>query len=229
MAGRKGRHEKTAIPVGIVEEHPLAAQRLREILQASGRVRTFSLNRAGARDTGPSERASIVIVDRDTLPEPLGERLRSLRLEFPRAKTLLLARTISSEDLCHALLSGVKGFVPYEQVEDRLGMAIRAVWGGHLWVDTEVLEELAERASTLSQTEGQGRVVFTPAEERILGFLPLRLSNKEIASEIGVSERTVKFHLGNVFTKVGVRDRYSLIDMLRSGKLSGLGDAQGRR
>jgi DNA-binding NarL/FixJ family response regulator len=92
-------------------------------------------------------------------------------------------------------------------------------------VNAEVLEEFTEQASKLSQTEGHGGRLFTPAEQRILGLLQLRLSNKEAAAKMGISERTVKFHVGNIFTKVGVHDRYSLLDILKAGKPGGHADA----
>jgi DNA-binding NarL/FixJ family response regulator len=115
--------------------------------------------------------------------------------------------------------------VPYGEVEGRLGAAIRAIRDGRLWVRAEILEEFAEQASKLSKTQRRGGRLFTTAEERALGFLRLRLSNKEIASKMEIGERTVKFHLQNIFTELGVHDRYSVIEMLKAGKLSGLGDA----
>lgn len=225
MAPWKRGRKKPAIPVWIVENHPLAAERLREILRRSGRVKVSTHVCAGTGRTCLCEGPSVAVVDRDTLPQPLDESLQSLRLELPRAKTLVLGRTICCEEICRLLFLGAKGFVPYEEVEGRLDSAIRAVWGGHLWVSAEVLEEFTGQASKLSQTEARGGRLFTPAENRALGFLRLRLSNKEIASKMEISERTVKFHLGNIFTKLGVHDRYSIIEMLKTGKLSGLGDA----
>jgi DNA-binding NarL/FixJ family response regulator len=68
---------------------------------------------------------------------------------------------------------------------------------------------------------------YTGTEERVLGPLRLRLSNKELASSLQISERTVKLHLGNIFNKVGGHDRYALMDMLKSGSLSGSGGAWG--
>jgi DNA-binding NarL/FixJ family response regulator len=91
------------------------------------------------------------------------------------------------------------------------------------------LEEYAEAAAKLWEGERHGKRKFTPAEQGVLALLQIRLSNKEIAAKMEISERTVKFHLGNIFRKMDLHDRYSLIDMLRGGKLGALGDALGQR
>jgi DNA-binding NarL/FixJ family response regulator len=59
--------------------------------------------------------------------------------------------------------------------------------------------------------------VFTPRVELVLGLLERRLGNKEIASALSISERTVRFHLANIFRKLGVHNRYSVAEVTRSG------------
>lgn len=224
MAPRKRGHKRTAIRVKIVESHPLAAERLREILRQSGTAKVFARGRAGTMQGGRSDLPSVVVVDRDTLPGPLDECLQCLRSELPRAKVLVVGRAVPCEDVCQLLFLGVKGFVPYEEVVGRLDAAVRAVSAGRLWAEPEALEEYTERAAKLWEGARHDECKFTPAERRVLGLLQLRLSNKEIAAKMEIGERTVKFHLSNIFRKAGVGDRYSLIDLLKAGRLSGPGD-----
>jgi LuxR family maltose regulon positive regulatory protein len=54
---------------------------------------------------------------------------------------------------------------------------------------------------------------FTWRERRIIELVKRRLSNKEISAILGVSEGTVKFHLSNIFAKLGVRDRHHMIEV----------------
>ncbi len=61
-----------------------------------------------------------------------------------------------------------------------------------------------------------GPNVFTPHEKLVLDALAKKLSNKEIAEELNISERTVKFHLENIFSKVGVHDRHSVAKLVGS-------------
>ena len=229
MAPRKGDREKGAIRLWIVESHPLAAGRLREILHRSRGILATGLEEGEHQPEGAYGRSPIALVDRDTLPGPLDECLRSLRSALPTARVLVLGRRASCEDTCALLFSGAKGFVAYEEVEGRLVAAVHAISEGHLWVRTEALQEFVQEAAKLSRREGHERAVFTAAEKHVLALLQRRLSNKEIASEMQISERTVKFHLGNIFIKAGVHDRYSVIDMAREGKLRELRHPWGDR
>ena len=54
---------------------------------------------------------------------------------------------------------------------------------------------------------------FTWRERRIIELVKRRLSNKEISAILNVSEGTIKFHLSNIFAKLGVRDRHAMIDV----------------
>ena len=110
--------------------------------------------------------------------------------------------------------------MPYEEVDACLAKAIRVLREGHLWARAEVLEQLASQAVALATAGRRGPGELTRTESRAVSFLKLRLSNKEIASKMGIAERTVKFHLANVFRKLGVHDRYSLVDALKGRSLA---------
>ncbi len=214
--------KRPAIRVSILENHPLAAARLRGILRHSGTSEVLIAGRDGKKPRSGTDRSLVVVIDRDTLVEPLDERLHSLQSEVPRAKALVIGRSVPCEEICRLLFSGARGFVPYPEVQRRLVSAIRAVSDGHLWVEPEALQEYTERAARLWADERHDECKFTPTERRVLGLLQLRLSNKEIAAKMEIGERTVKFHLGNIFSKAGIHDRYSLIDLFRTGGLDGL-------
>jgi len=109
----------------------------------------------------------------------------------------------------------MRGFVCYEDVERALVQAIDAVSLGKLWIPVEVLERFAEYIASLAEAKGS-RNDLTGREKDILIALGKKLSNKEIAGELGISERTVKFHLENVFGKLGVHDRHSVAKLAAS-------------
>ena len=75
-----------------------------------------------------------------------------------------------------------------------------------------VFEEfLAYRGALQSEEDPvrEGRGIFTPREKLVIGLLERRLGKKEISQILGISESTVKFHLSNIFRKLGARDRLS--------------------
>ena len=83
----------------------------------------------------------------------------------------------------------------------------------------EILDNLPDcRASSFELRKDRVHG-FTPRERTMLDLLQQRLPNKEIASKLAISERTVRFYLRNVFAKLGVHDRYSAADSAKSGSL----------
>jgi DNA-binding NarL/FixJ family response regulator len=152
----------------------------------------------------------VFLLDAATLPTALSKYLRALRLRFPRAPTLVLDAPQPREELCRLLLLGIQGFLAYSEVEEQLLPAVHAVADGRLWVAPIVLEEFARFSAQLSRARAMKGVPLTRKQKRILDLVQRRLSNKEIASILNISESTVKFHLGNIFLKLGVRDRQTI-------------------
>lgn len=126
-----------------------------------------------------------------------------------------MGKSIDNEELLRAVLQGIRGFVSYRNANNELAHAVHAIAQGHLWISREVLEKLSNsQAITLERGNSRG-FRLTPREAAIMTMLQQRLSNKEMGSKLVISERTVKFHLKNLFEKLGVHDRYSAVDLAR--------------
>jgi DNA-binding NarL/FixJ family response regulator len=103
--------------------------------------------------------------------------------------------------------------VPCSHLDDHLAHAVRHVAQGGLWIPR------AQLSRFLEQVIGQGRERQAVAatrnisrrEREVLNCVLKNLSNKEIGSELHISESTVKFHLARLFEKFGVRRRADLI------------------
>jgi DNA-binding NarL/FixJ family response regulator len=197
------------MPVCLVEYNPLAALYLRELLANDPSLRLYSHTEV-LDSQPPLNPAPVFVLDRSTLPTALSKYLRAIRLRYPDAKTIALDDPLPTQELCRLLLLGMQGFLPYGQVDGQLAPAIHAVADGQLWVAPHVLEQYARFSARLSRAKAMKGLPLTRREKRILELVQRRFSNKEISSVLKISEITVKFHLGNVFLKLGVQDRYSL-------------------
>ena len=205
-----GDNSREKVSVCLVEHNPLAAAHLRRLLTTDRTVRVYSPEeifdaphafalpdgQAGAGAPASTQSPPVFILDAATLPTALSKYLRALRLRFPRAPTLVLDNPQPREELCRLLLLGIQGFVAYSEVEEQLLPA--------------VLEEFARFSAQLSRARAMKGVPLTRQEKRILDLVQRRLSNKEIGAILNISESTVKFHLGNIFLKLGVRDRQAI-------------------
>jgi len=209
-----------------VEDNPLAVRYLRDNL---GRVHfawmgSFdeALRRAAALEGPPR----VLVVDGGAAPTSWSGFLQPLQSLFRDTRILVVGRAVADEELCHLLLQGVWGFINYEDIPHDLSHAVQAVSQGHLWIERKVLDKLPLYARSMPKPHQHGVAALTQRERTVLSLLQRRLSDKEIASTLRISERTVKFHLENVYAKLGVHDRHSAADLTRPIHLPEIDPAQ---
>lgn len=209
---RKNRNQVT---VCLVEHHLLSAYYLVEKLKREPGFHLLGheeLPRNAAKLKGTPV---IFVIDHGTLPMPLSEYLRGLRVSFPQGRYIVLDKEVSEEELLRLLLLGIHGFVRYDQVTKSLAASICRVFAGDICVPEGVLQKYVDYASKLIAAKGSLRRGLTRRENQVIELVRRRLSNKEIAEVLRVSEATVKFHLTHIFAKLQVHDRHSLIEGAR--------------
>jgi DNA-binding NarL/FixJ family response regulator len=126
------------------------------------------------------------------------EAVRQIRERDPHAKVIVLTTYDTDEDISRALKAGAKAYVLKDISADGLIECIHGVLAGKVYLAPAAAAKLAE---------GVTRIQLTPRELATLRLMADGKSNKEIASELGISERTVKTHLGHLFEKLGVTSR----------------------
>jgi DNA-binding NarL/FixJ family response regulator len=126
------------------------------------------------------------------------EAITQIRREFPQARIIILTTFDGDEDIYRSLQAGAQGYLLKDMFFDELEDAIRKVHGGARRIPRIVAERLAERMSGSDLT---GR------ELEVLEQIVKGRSNKEIAAALKISEATVKSHVNNILSKLGVSDR----------------------
>jgi len=130
------------------------------------------------------------------------EVVRRIRALEPRARVIVLTTYDTDDEIARALKAGAKAYVLKDISADDLVACIRDVLAGKTYLAPAAAAKLAE---------GVTRVQLTPRELATLRLTADGKANKEIASELGISERTVKTHLGHLFEKLGVTSRTEAI------------------
>jgi DNA-binding NarL/FixJ family response regulator len=126
------------------------------------------------------------------------ETVRRMRERDPNAKVIVLTTYDTDEDIARALQAGAKAYVLKDISADALVGCIHDVLAGKTYLAPAAAAKLAERIT---------QVQLTPRELAALRLMADGRSNKEIANALGISERTVKTHLGHLFEKLGVTSR----------------------
>jgi len=161
---------------------------------------------------------AVFVVDLGTLLVSLSTCLQQMRDLFPASKILLIGHKPSHHRMLLLRRQGIQGFVSYAEVRKTIVRAIRAVLDGKLWFQSETLEQFGAGAKKTSRLRWES---ITRRERRIIGLLEQRLSNKQTAAALDISENTIKFHLSNIYRKLGVHDRESAVVAYISSGLGG--------
>lgn len=202
--------------VALYSFHPLVLAELCRLLQESGcqaRAHRLEPSRLSALDELPVLPAAAHIVEanaRNRATKVIVEEILSRR---PEARLLVVAERFDDADAFPLLRLGAKGLVRYVELPRHFVAAVRTVAAGGFWVPRTLLSRFVD--STLSALR-RPKLVSASAhmsrrEQEVHHFLMENLSNKEIASRLNMSERTVKFHVSNLLGKHGVKRRSDLI------------------
>lgn len=126
------------------------------------------------------------------------EAITQIRGEFPGARIIVLTTFDGDEDIYRAVQAGAQGYLLKDMFFEELEAAIRKVHAGARLIPGSVAERLAAR---MSSSELTGR------ELEVLRQIVDGKSNKEIGNALNISEATVKSHINNILSKLGVSDR----------------------
>jgi len=134
----------------------------------------------------------------------------------PRTKVLILSGFLEEELIVQAMEAGARGYLLKTLTHKELAKAIRSTHEGELWADRRVLslvveglrQRLRERAASHSE---DGSEPLTDREQEIVKLVMQGKRNKEIAAALHISEKTVKSHMSNIFTKLHINRRLELL------------------
>jgi DNA-binding NarL/FixJ family response regulator len=196
------------IRVFLLDDHEVVRQGLRRLLEAGGEFEVVgeAASAAEALDAVAACRPAVAVVD-VRLPDGNGvEVCREIRAAHPEVACVILTSYADDEALAQAVLAGASAYL-LKQVHgsDLLG-TIRAAAKGHRLIDqataTAALARLEELAAARSALER-----LTPRERSILAGIAEGKTNKEIAAELYLAEKTVKNQVSVVLAKLGLARR----------------------
>jgi DNA-binding NarL/FixJ family response regulator len=184
----------------LVDDHPLFRQALATMVQrintdiAVEQYGSLSNVREALDESGPPD---LILLDLNLADCSGMVGLPALKGAFPDVPIAIISANEDPEMVSNAMMCGAAGYISKAVPVSELSAAVEALLNGDEWFEQDFA--------------GNGMEALTPTQVRILEGVQRGLMNKQIAFECGICEATVKYHLANIFKRLGVQTRSQLL------------------
>ena len=205
------------IRIVIVEDHGLFRECLHMIFASEDNLAVVGEAGNGIQAVEVIEKLhpDVVLLD-IKIPGLSGiELLPLIRQKSPRSKVLMLTGKDDEDTILTALKAGAKGYLSKDTTSGCLIKAIKIVHEGDVWVQRRlvslIVDDFRNNGTHLDSAAGTNPKKLTRREQDVLKWLSKGLTNKEIAQQLFISEKTVKSHINNIFKKLDVSRRLEAV------------------
>jgi NarL family two-component system response regulator LiaR len=203
------------IRVLVVDDHAVVREGLRTFLELQDGIEVVGEAGDGREGVAAAERLQPDVVLMDLLMPRLDGvgAMRELHERLPAARVIVLTSFADDENLLPAVQAGAAGYLLKNAEPQELARAVRAAHAGEAVIDPHVAGRLLASIARPAEHEA-----LTPRESEVLELIARGFSNKRIARELEIAEKTVKTHVGHVLAKLGVADRtQAAVHAVRAG------------
>jgi len=198
---------RNVIRVAVVESDPVRYLGLRAIFSSDPDVQLRAATVSSVLHS-PSDDVVFMAVDRGAVFYAGMSAMKAVR---PNIRIIVTGPGNRDEDILRAVSAGAKGFIAEDAPAHEFRKALREVHLGSVWLPRRILAFFIERATvSLRRVRPRVESEISDREREVLLLLVAGRSNREIARELGIIERTVKAHIAQLLRKVGVANRIAL-------------------
>lgn len=189
----------------IVDDHEVVRRGIAEVIDRSDGMQI--VGEAGtvaeALRRMPLVKPDVLLVDLQ-LPDGTGlDILTTAARQLPHTRSVVLTSFDDDDAVSAALAAGAKAFLLKSVRGAEITEVVRAVAGGRVLLD--------ERTLTQYQRDDDPTAELTKSERRVLDFIAVGLSNRDIADRLGIAEKTVKNHTTSLLAKMGLQRRTQVV------------------
>jgi len=205
------------LSICLLSAHPLVLGELEKLLTRPGfRIVSKQLESTLAPELRRVQipKAGIYVIDAHASQQAAAALISNILEANPTARLIVVGEKLTEANSYALLRMGVKGLLTYAEAREQLPRTLPLVAEGGFWVPRVLLSTFVDsilEGSHGRQFKNAAAADLSRREQETLETLLENLSNKEIASKLNISERTVKFHVSNLLSKFGVRRRADLI------------------
>ncbi len=210
-----------SLRVLLVDDHPLFLDGLKNLLTGRG-VQVVGTARDGfeALEQARSLHPDTILMD---IQMPRCDGLCATRLiqaELPTIKIVMLTMSSEDDDLFEAIKSGACGYLLKTQdTEEFFTLLMELKQGGtplSAGLAARILKQFSQQASSTAVSEpGTAGEALTTREHEVLALVAQGLTYKEVALKLGLAERTIKYHMGEIITRLHLENRAQVVEYAR--------------
>lgn len=201
------------IKVLVVDDHDIVRQGIKAVL--TGEENILVIGEAGngrqaiekAHDLNPD----VILMD---VRMPGGGGIRAAKTiieKQPNVKIIALSAFDGDEEVFGSIEAGVCGYVLKDIPPSQLGKAIRMVFEGKSQLDPGIAHKLISNIAQKNHEPDQNGIELTRREQDVIALIGQGLKNRDIATRLWISEKTVKVYIGRLFKKLGCSSRTELL------------------
>jgi DNA-binding NarL/FixJ family response regulator len=205
-------YDSEPIRIGLVADEPIRLAGLASIFDQPARQAHAQLLpvTGSIREFLSGETPEYLVVDLHSPASGL-KALDTVRRERPDIRLMAIGPEQDDELVLNSIMAGARAFLDLNAGPATVLDAIEAIDKGCIWAPRRALSKLIDRLLKVSDSSLTAAVPQLTARERqVLELIMMARSNREIASQLGIEERTVRAHLGRLMRKAGVDNRIKL-------------------
>lgn len=211
----------TVVQVGLVAEEPIRQQGLELVFEQAPRAGRSVLVpvRGTLEELLENRELNYLVLDLISVRASL-DILERIRRNRPTLRLIVIGPDSNDDLVMDAIIAGARAYLGSAAGPDEVHDALDAVIDGSIWAPRRILSKLIDRLLSVANI---GLSISAPhltaREYQVLELILLARSNREIASELGIEERTVKAHVGRLMRKTGAENRIELSLLALNGSL----------
>ena len=208
----------------LADDHPLFLDGLEDLLASNGfEVAGTARDGLEAVEKARAARPDAILMD-IRMPRLDGlAAVRAINAELPAVKIVILTISAADEDLFEAVKSGASGYLLKSQGAEELLALLRGVERGEAvfspGLAARILQEFGRQASALEEKRQAGGL--SGREREVLGLIAQGLKYKQVAARLFLSERTIKYHMGQILERLHLKNRAQVVEYVRRTGLTG--------
>jgi NarL family two-component system response regulator LiaR len=197
------------IRVLIVDDHGVVREGLRTYLELVDDLEVIGEAANGLEAVAQvgQHKPDVALMDL-VMPEMDGiEATRKIGAVSPSTRVIVLTSFADNEQVFPAIKAGATGYLLKDVSPGDLANAIRAVHDGETYLHPDITKRLVDQLASSSTDPKPTLDELTPRETEVLQLIAQGMSNREIAHDLTISEKTVKTHVSNILSKLHLADR----------------------